>query len=350
MCCAVLNVLILSVFPLSADGLVVKNYSHSQKQKQDEKSAKWLQACLAHKRIVFIGPSTSKFDYLSLAYLAEYGRLPSEEVISFGQGRWGPNPLNELGFKHNPAPPPWEVIAPITKPGCTALGGDWETYMRYSNLVFNGHEVCDCYKFGKWAGAYDMYNSTENRIYTNPNTNTMISFFQWFGDIVPPRGTFDISPLLSPTPVALHQQQCPVGQFPGKWAWSLTLAHFLSQVVRYAKPTHVVVSSSFWPIHPENKQLWEEVAAAGVESVMDSGGKVMWRSTPQRVGFPAYPTPRVDMTPFVNKGWSVFPAQQIVAQFQGAQSDDAIFYDFAHIRAHTQCHLTQTFVQTQLCV
>ena len=50
---------------------------------------------LENKRIVFIGPSTSKSDYISLAYFAEYGTWPSQDIISYGLGKWGPNPISE---------------------------------------------------------------------------------------------------------------------------------------------------------------------------------------------------------------------------------------------------------------
>lgn len=221
--------------------------------------------------------------------------------------------------------------------------------MRYSNAIFNGHEACDCYEFGTWTTAADLYNSTENRVYINGDT--MISYFQYFGDLVPPRGTFDITPLLRQPPGNV-QQTCPVGQFPGAWSWAKTLPDFLRQVIRHANPTHVVVSSSFWSINPADTAFWSDVAAAGAESVTDSKGTVIWRTTPQRgqESLPyAYKSPRVDMTPFAQHGWQVFPAQQIVQNFQGASPNDAIFYDFSHLRPASQTHLTQAFLASHVC-
>jgi len=350
----IFRVLLWSQLVSRAATLVVRNSTGAQKQVLEDAAKKRLDAkllgCMANKRIVFIGPSTTKEDYLTTAYFAEYGVWPSEEIVGYGQGQWGPNPMNERGWKQSSMILPLQVTMPVSQPGCVNQGAEWEALFRYSNYLFNGHEACDCYRFGQWAGAHDMYNSTENRIYINPKTNTMVSYFQWWGDVVAPRGTFDITPLLR-QPATVPLQQCPVGQFPGRWTWSFSLKDFLAQVVRYAQPTHVVVSASFWPITPQLYQFWDDVAKAGIESVMDTGGQVLWKSTPQRSdsGKGLYATPRVDMTSFTQKGWKIFQAQQVVAQYQGTAPNDAVFYDFAHLRPQAECHLMQTFLHTHVC-
>ena len=50
--------------------------------------------------IMFIGPSTSKFDYLALAYFAEYGVWPMHDQVSLGPGQSGPNPLYEWNVRN----------------------------------------------------------------------------------------------------------------------------------------------------------------------------------------------------------------------------------------------------------
>lgn len=324
--------------------------------KTDHRSAaekardKAMHTCLEGKRIVFVGPSTAKFDYWTLAYFAEYGIWPAQDQVVYGAGAWGPNYLNEMAVTHGGIPLPPQVTTPQWKAGCQApVPGTCETAFRYSNHVLNGHETCDCYEFGSWSTASDIYNSTENRVWTNGNK--MVAYFQYMGDIVPPRGTFDITPLLAQPPAPV-QQTCPVGQFPGTWSWAKTLPDFLRNVVRHSNPTHVVVSSAFWPITPTNTAFWADVAAAGAESVMDSKGQVIWKTTPQRIheSLPhRYTSPRVDMTPFAAKGWQVFPAGQIIETFQGAWPNDAVFLDFAHLRPHSQCHMMQAFLATHVC-
>jgi hypothetical protein len=307
-------------------------------------------SCLAGKRIVFVGPSTAKFDYWTMAYFAEYGTWPLQDTIMFGAGEWGPNPLDEFSVTGGAYPLPPMATMPVSKPGCAPpVPAGHETNFRYMNTVLNGHEACDCYEFGKWTQAMDIYNSTENRVYINGDT--MISYFQYMGDAVPPRGTFDITPLLKQPPEPI-QQPCPVGQFPGHWAWSLTLPAFLRNVVRYSNPTHVVVSASFWTITPGDAAFWADVAAAGAESVMESKGQIIWKTTPQRIheSLPyRYNSPRVDLTPFAAKGWQVFPAGQIVQTMQGAYPNTAVFYDFAHLRPQAEAHMLQAFLATHVC-
>lgn len=348
-----LFVLVWACLAMQAGGLVLRDHSknktlHTVRQQEasqaNASSDKRMHDCLKGKRIVFIGPSTSKADYLTLAFFAEYGRWPSEEQVFFGNGEWGPNPINEGGIPHSPLPV--ATTSPVYKDGCIQ-GGQNEHVFRYTNYLFNGHEACDCFEFGGWAGPVDVNNATENRIYLNGDT--MISYFQWFGDVVPPRGTYDLTPLLSqpPQPPTL---QCPVGQFSGEWTWAYSMRDFLLNVVRQARPTHLVLSTSFWPIQPLMLDLWDDIADAGVQAVMDTGGAVIWRTTPQRTDHTSgHVSPRVNMTPFVDRGWQLFPAQTIVAQYQGWQNNNAVFYDFAHLRPPAQCHLTKTFLQTHVC-
>ena len=48
-------------------------------------------------------------------------------------------------------------------------------YTRYTNYLFNGHEACDCFEFGGWAGPVDVNNATENRIYLNGDADQTVT-------------------------------------------------------------------------------------------------------------------------------------------------------------------------------
>lgn len=309
-----------------------------------------LQSCLAGQRIVFIGPSTSKFDYIALAYFAEYGRWPIEDQVVISNGATGPNPLYEWNVRNALKAGQWlppEIKTVNAVPGCIG-GGGTETFMRYTNHIMNAHEVCDCHQNGNWKGVGDWYNSTENRVYLNGNT--MVSYFQWFGDTVSPRGTIDMSPLLAPTTPQAVNLQCPVGQFPGKWAWTLPLTDFLNNVVKYTNPTHLIISAAFWPTKPEDTARWEALAQAGANAVSGSGGQVYWRTTPQRTDHAQTdPASSVDTSPFVRHGWKIYDARGIVSQFQGARNNDEIFYDFTHLRPAPASFLGQTWLQQNVC-
>lgn len=349
-CRKCLVALALAELFLPAFCLVTKQKTNATLTEEEE--VKKLHSCLVGKRIVFIGPSTSKFDYMSTAFFAEYGRWPTEAQVMNMHGVYGPNPLNEQEV-HKVVPT--LGIPAMPKIGCTSPEPNWEAYMRYSNELFNGHETCDCYRFGNWKGPLDVYNSTENRIYNNGDT--LLAYFQWFGDVVLPRGTFNVLPSLStpPTAAAMSAQQCPVGQFPGGWTWGMTMEHFLSLVVRFARPTHVVLSTAFWPLDPSKTAYWEGIAAAGVKSVSDTGGKVIWRNTPQRTdGNPPhhYVSPRLQpavQASMKKQGWQFFDADKQVQAFKGARPWDSVFYDTAHLQPAAECNLAGTFLKDYVC-
>lgn len=303
----------------------------------------------AQVRIVFIGPSTSKFDYLALAYFAEYGSWPVEDKVPIGNGESGPNPMYEWNVREvqkagGPLPPAVQINR--TVPGCIG-GGGTETFMRYTNHILHGHEVCDCHQNGNWKGPGDYYNSTENRVYVN--NGLVLSYFQWFGDTVSPRGTADISQALGGQPQTMHLQ-CPVGQFPGSWAWTQALSSFLTNVIQYANPTHLVISAAFWPSPPSASTFWDDLAQAGTTAVQRSKGAVFWRTTPQRMDKTLIdPASSVNTQRFLDKGWHIFPAQQIVANLQGSSKDSDIYYDYTHLKPVPATNLVQNWLQQNVC-
>jgi len=307
--------------------------------------------CLNGKRIVFIGPSTSKSDYLALTYFAEYGRWPDSTTVKFGQpGQWsgtGPNPLYGANLEYRMEIKGQEPPTPVN--GCTS--GSAEKYLWYSNRILNDHEVCDCYKEGGWHGAVDVNNQTENRVYDNGKT--MIAYFQWFGDVVQPRGTFSFWPLQQKPRGPFHQQ-CPVGQFKGSWDWSMTLPQFLSSTVAHFQPTHLVIDAAFWPIQPQNTAFWDAVAQTGLSAVMNTQGKVLWRTAPTRLDYPIEKehSRLVDTSSFAAKGWKIYDASDIVGQYrlyEGSKADDDVFYDTTHLKPKAQSFLMKNFLNRYVC-
>lgn len=321
-----------------------------------EAELKQAHSCLSGKRIVFVGPSTSKSDYMALAYFAEYGRWPDQDQVMYGPLHMpaaGPNPLYgpllEYGLNvggHHPRP--------VSVNPCNV--GTAESYLHYSNAIFNGHELCDCYKndpTGKFHIA-DLYNQTENRIYVNEDASTMVAYFQWFGDTVNPRGSVNFSPLtylpthLNPTK-AIHQT-CPVGQFKGTWDWYMPVQHFINNFVRNLKPTHLIIDAAYWPTQTHNAQFWDELSSAGANAVMESQGQVMWRTVPLRKDYPiAEPAGAVNLAPFHAKGWKIYDAAGIVTNYRANAADDDIYFDTVHLKPHTESHLMASFLGNHVC-
>jgi len=345
-------IMALAACVLHGEGLILRSPAQEEKPEpvatfEASGANQQLHSCLDGKRIVFIGPSTSKLDYLALTFFAEYGRWPDQDTVFYEQpGKWsgtGPNPLFAPTLEYGMEIKGQKKPAPVK--GCKI--GSTEEYLRYSNSILNGHEICDCYKTGEWDGPRDVNNQTENRIYNNGKTS--IAYFQWFGDVVAPRGTFSFGPLQQqpPQPVV---QQCPAGQFKGSWDWTMPVAQFITSSVAHFWPTHLIVDAAFWPIEPYNSPFWEGIAKAGVSAVLSSHGQVLWRTTPKRQDYSNVEhSGSVDMTNLVSKGWNVFDAQNIVRQYQGTRSDDAVFMDAIHLNPKTQCHLIKDFVKRLVC-
>jgi len=311
-------------------------------------------SCLNGQRIVFIGPSTSKFDYLALTYFAEYGRWPEEEIVQFGKpGQWygsGPNPLYGSNLEYG-MDTKGQAPTPPVHPCKT---GSAEKFLWYTNKILNGHEVCDCYKEGGWQGPIDVNNQTENRVYDNGNT--MIAYFQWFGDVVQPRGTFSLWPLQQ-RPRAPYHPQCPAGQFKGSWDWSMTLPQFISSTVSAFSPTHLVIDAAFWPIQPTNTVFWDAVAQTGLSAVLSTQGKVLWRTAPTRLDYPIPEHSRdVDTASMVVKGWKLYDASGIVMEyrqhdplFAGSKEDKDVFQDTTHLTPKAQSFLMKNFLNRHVC-
>lgn len=360
-----LTILVLAGSALEAAALSVRS-SNPVKVKQKpsldpfgkaEAQPSWVSpSCLDGKRIVFVGPSTSKLDYLALTFFAEYGRWPDSETVEFGQpGKWkgtGPNPLYGPNLEYG-----MQILGQEpSKPVWPCRSGTAEKSLWYSNRILNGHEVCDCYKEGGWKGPVDVNNQTENRVYDNGKS--MIAYFQWFGDVVQPRGTFSFWPLQQ-SPRAPVQQQCPAGQFKGSWEWSMTLPQFISSTVSVFQPTHLIIDAAYWPIQPQDTAFWNSVADAGLSAVLNTHGKVLWRTAPTRMDYPiAEHSREVDTNSFIAKGWKLYDASGIVKEYRntkakaddkGSRKDTDVFFDTTHLAPKAQSFLMKNFLNRYVC-
>ena len=297
-------------------------------------------AHLRGKRIVFLGESTLRYEYLAIAYLAEYGHTAEGWQVPcsrFNSSVLGPNLLFEKNLNATTA----AAVA-----ACTAANSDsitsstplqartrgkhpkvieckpsehsWLKFHRYTAGVLGGHETCDCYRenvFPKhcyrgqdWATC----GITENRVYRGGSSGAELTMFQWLGRGYRPHGNIrraGISGALadsagvaatkrtsemassngtnsggndgtgsSPPPSA-----CPVGfgGVEGHSSWtSPNLTHFVHNVLWAYQPTHVVLSSGYWtPIEEDSAAGLGEALAALKEAF---GTRSMWRTTPFR--------------------------------------------------------------------
>merc|ERR1719240_1279528 len=107
----------------------------------------------------------------------------------------------------------------------------------------------------------------ENRMYMN--TATGLGYFQWHGETRNPMGTVNVQ-AYSASSAHMNSQHvpCPVGQFPGSFAWNIQITQFIANVVRDMRPTHLIVSAGNWDVSHMN---WQALAEAGASAVHDTG-------------------------------------------------------------------------------
>eukprot|EP00928_Gymnodinium_smaydae_P053250 TRINITY_DN37289_c0_g1_i1.p1 TRINITY_DN37289_c0_g1~~TRINITY_DN37289_c0_g1_i1.p1 ORF type:complete len:362 (+),score=25.39 TRINITY_DN37289_c0_g1_i1:50-1135(+) len=302
-----------------------------------------LRQCLANKRVVFVGTSTLRYEYLTLAYFAEYGTWPSDmKNVQFGwpAHRVGPTPLNEMEVLWS-THLPYEAVSPRPAAmGCKRDDLKWESFYRYTNLLFNGHEVCDCYRYGN-----HYANTTENRMYTSAAGDVKIAYFQWWGQASVPRGMCPVQAFTAPGTTA---PTCPAGE-GSNFAWQSPVADFVSNIVTQMAPTHLVMNADWWPVDQLPVTFWTQLAAAGVHAVSASGGRAFFKQSPAKLGVGARQPNYIDMTPFTTAGWQMYNAAQIVGEIQTTWTNEAVFFDDMHLTPAANVHLLHRFVQNYLC-
>lgn len=301
-----------------------------------------LRHCLTNKKVVFVGTSTLRYEYLTLAYFAEYGAWPSDQkMINYGypSQRLGPTPLNEQEVLWS-TQLPWEATSPRSAtPGCLRDDVKWESFYRYSNMVYNGHEVCDCYRYGNQYG-----NTTENRMYKSASGDFQANYFQWWGQQSVPHGMAPVEVFTAPGSV---WPTCPAGE--GKpFHWQMPTADFIQHIVSTMAPTHLVINADWWPVDQLPPAFWTQLAAAGVHAVTASGGRALLKNAPSKLGArqPNY----IDPTPFTGSGWQIYDAAAIVGEIQTTWPNENVFFDeYMHLTPAANVHLTSRFVQNFLC-
>lgn len=301
-----------------------------------------LRQCLANKRIVFVGTSTLRYEYLTLAYFAEYGVWPSDmKQVMYGQNQYGPTPLVEQEVLFS-TQLPWAATSPRQPlQGCKRDDLKWESFYRYTNMIFNGHELCDCYRHGN-----DYGNTTENRIYRSASGDFSLAYFQWWGQFSNPHGQCTPAAYSTGTPGSVASQ-CRPGE-GASFAWAQPAPEFLLSAVKNMRPTHLVMNADWWPVDQLAPSFWQQLAAAGIQAVQPQGGRAFWRSSPAKFG--ARQPNFVDTTPLTAAGWQGYPAAEIIAEVQPSWPNHAVFSDeYMHLTPAANVHVVHRFLQTLVC-
>ncbi|KAI9209128.1 uncharacterized protein BJ171DRAFT_577476 [Polychytrium aggregatum] len=186
--------------------------------------------------LIFIGDSVTRFQYLSLAYRLTYGHWQFEEP-SFN----------------------------ATTKRIDREWGNWERFMRGTNALLKGNEVCDCYRNGTWDWRKTV-EYIENRYFTTPYHN--IAFYQ----------AYDDHPGVCHTKGRLHpEEQSPYFDAPLDWCY--TIPALLNHIDQTYGQSVIVLNLG---IHNSSYVKW---ATAFAQHSNHSDSLLIWKqTTPSRDG------------------------------------------------------------------
>lgn len=273
-------------------------------------------------RIAFIGDSTMRYQYLTLAYFLEHGEWPDTSPNK-PSILWEGSVSGSKLYRSNGAI--------VGKAGCNISDLDsvymaqWTQFYQFTNSAFGEHEKCDCYRS-------NIHNSIENRLYSFRNVS--LAYFQYFGDCAWPRGTSNF------------QNKFNISCRPGmccRQRWEVAIGDFLSSTLNFFQPTHVILNLGLWKtphksLHCRNvsdKKLIRSVNSASSKGFIRSSVKV-WRTTPlrsskQRRAYGLVRATKVKVSPLTERGWSILDAFSHVNLLQRKYGERQVFVDHSHL-------------------
>lgn len=201
---------------------------------------------LENKRVVFVGDSLTRYQYLSLIHY-------------FHTNSW-----------HLSAHPHLEVE------------GEWSSWKSFhlgSSLRFGCEEICDCYRDSSEIGAWK-----ENRHYRNMRLNLSVDAYLWLpeknirGNTAPK--TSDFSKLCSDW----HTYFDSLANYAPHSSFSYNILDFLNVEVRDLQPDYLIINQGFWPF-PRLRDTSDTSYLRQFVSLAKSVAKrVIWKTTTARCG------------------------------------------------------------------
>jgi hypothetical protein len=306
-------------------------------------------ACLANVTLVYIGDSTSRYEYL--------------ELVQRLHGRLGP----EFDSSHAPLRdtlPSSECHASAPRHGKSET---WTDFYSQSTAAFGGRMLCDCMRLSpRNASATALSQTVENRVYVAPDGAYRLAFFQWFGQYEMPRGSVDVCRALGRDSHAragalserLHALPCPPGLgSEGNWRWHAGVDGLL-RMLAAVRPTHVILNAGHWETAGLGSAVWHAIVRAGVALKADTSARVFWRTTPRRADADSLPRNvpwaslhDVDVTHFVRAGWEVYDAAALVRERRRAlnvTSEAQVFIDDVHVQPQINRMVLARFVEREI--
>ena len=286
--------------------------------------------CLRGKRIVFVGDSTARFEYLTLVLWAETGVLPMCDLPALAC--WSTETHTRVS----------SGAVPPTRAGCEYGTQRWDTFYNWSNAMLNGRETCDC--------AF-THGRRENRVYENKALGFFAAFYFWMGGNI--YGLGEATDPRCPAGASL-----PLREDRNRSSWSLRPEELVRATARL-RPTHLIVGPGWWRVQTPSTEFWNALAAAGVAAVAPQGGAVYFRTSLRPVdahascrGWSACVARDPDPSPLLQQGWKMYDVNAYLRGRYNASDerfDSLLFADAIHLNPGANAELVSGLLAHTLC-
>ncbi|KAJ3009904.1 hypothetical protein HKX48_007679 [Thoreauomyces humboldtii] len=191
---------------------------------------------LSNRRLVYIGDSLTRYQYLELTYYLETGLIPSTSNAStLVRGKW--DPTNQLTWP------------------------DWDTFFQQTSISHRGVSHCDCYRTKE----LPLEQTWENRYYDAGDVH--LEFHQLFKDV----GVCSLRGTQSSVP----SQSSP----PTKPDWCQTVPSFIASTISLHPTVTIVLNGGLH--EPFSPATFDHV----LKVVTDTNATLIWKTTtPDRNG------------------------------------------------------------------
>lgn len=192
------------------------------------------QEALKKKKVIFIGDSLTRYQYLSFTHYLTFGQYPNPSDNWANEREW---------------------------PG-------WTEFYNGTNRVLNStpksSEICDCYR---------NQNTPLDQIIENRKYSGIIDvyYFQFFRRDISMKGHVNFA--TDPAQVS-----CTPGECGDKPTWELSLVDALERVVKPLKPDIVIVNAG---LH-ESSKYWDQSFMDSFLDIMDQFPLPIWKTTTKR--------------------------------------------------------------------
>jgi hypothetical protein len=208
-------------------------------------------------RLVLIGDSITRYQYLSLAFFLRHGKWfdPKQKPHLVDQ-----NSYIRKAFKD---------------PG-------WAYFFRETNRLLSPMEKCDCFR-ERWPNIkYVDRHVMENRYFHDPERNNTLTYLQAYGNTISV-----LHGRISPEE-ALHNDWTEFAHVNSTWQWQYSdWGDALERYVTRLKATHVMMNAGMWPNDfYKNKQARDSI----VRALKKTGLVGIWRGNTYLVSHEMQPS------------------------------------------------------------